>query len=196
MKQSQWYQFSRCAHSTLDSDASYKAARFVNLCDAFQIPLVFLVDVPGFIVGTHAEKNGIIRHGSQMLYAVARATVPKLTVVLRRSYGAGYYVMCGRAFEPDLIVGWPTAEICVMGAEGMINIAAGKMLAHAPNADELRQQMVDAVQGRINAYTVARKAFLDEIIDPRETRNVLLTGLELTRNKVVDRPAKRHGVSP
>ena len=104
----------------LDNDSADKAAHFIQLCDAFNIPLVFLKDVPGFMVGTKVEEAGIIRHGAKMLHAVAAATVPKLTVVLRKGYGAGYYVMSGRAYEPDLIVAWPTAEISVMGAEGMV----------------------------------------------------------------------------
>src|ERR1700754_2261454 len=117
----------------LDNDSADKAARFVNLCNAFGIPLVFLMDVPGFMVGTKVEEAGIIRHGAKMLYAVANATVPKLTVVLRKGYGAGYYVMNGRAYEPDLIVAWPSAEISVMGAEGIVAIAANKLLASAEN---------------------------------------------------------------
>ena len=180
----------------IDSAAAQKSARFINLCDAFNIPLVFLVDVPGFVVGSHAEHNGIINHGSSMLYAVARATVPKLTVITRRAYGAGYYVMCGRAFEPDLFVAWPGAEISVMGAEGLVSIAAEKLLANAPNPDEIRQQMVDMIQTQINPYTVARAGYLDEIIDPRQTRNVLMTALELSQNKTVERPWRRHGVAP
>ena len=106
----------------LDIDGADKAARFIMLCDAFNIPLVFLQDVPGFMVGSKVERAGIIRHGAKMLYAVSEATVPKLTVVMRKAYGAGYFVMCGRAYEPDLIVAWPTAEISVMGPEGGTNI--------------------------------------------------------------------------
>ena len=106
----------------LENDSADKAARFINLCDAFNIPLVFLQDVPGFMVGSKVEHAGIIRHGAKMLYAISRATVPKITVVVRKAYGAGYYVMSGRAYEPDLIVAWPGAEISVMGAEGAVNI--------------------------------------------------------------------------
>ena len=180
----------------IDSPAAEKAARFVNLCDAFNIPLIFLVDVPGFLVGSAAERSGIIQHGSRMLYAVARATVPKLTVVVRKAYGAGYYVMCGRAFEPDLLVAWPTAEISVMGAEGMLGIAGGKMFANNPNAEAMKKQMVEFIQGEINIWRIAQRGFVDDVIDPRETRNVLLTGLEMTANKHVERPWRRHGVEP
>ena len=121
----------------LENDSADKAARFVNLCDAFNIPLVFLQDVPGFMVGSKVEQEGIIRHGAKMLYAVSRATVPKVTVVIRKAYGAGYYVMNGRAYEPDLIVAWPGAEISVMGAEGAVNIIFRKQIeaAEDPDAD-------------------------------------------------------------
>src|SRR5436853_5995925 len=126
----------------LDVDAADKAARFVNICDAFEIPLVFLQDVPGFMVGTKVEKEGIIRHGAKMLYAVASATVPKLTAVLRKGSGTRYYVMCGRAYEPDLIVGWPTAEISVMGPEGGTNIVYRKEIAAAAEPDAERAKKV------------------------------------------------------
>ena len=112
----------------LDNDSADKAARFINLCNAYGIPLVYLMDVPGFMVGTKVEEAGIIRHGAKMLYATANATVPKITVVLRKAYGAGYYVMCGRAYEPDLIVAWPSAEISVMGAEGAVEIIFRKQV--------------------------------------------------------------------
>ncbi|MCP4872846.1 MAG: acyl-CoA carboxylase subunit beta [Proteobacteria bacterium] len=180
----------------INSKAADKAARFVNLCDAFNIPLLFLVDVPGFVVGSDAEQSGIIDHGSRMLFAVARATVPKFTVIVRKAYGAGYYAMCGRAFEPDLMVAWPTAEISVMGAEGMLGIAGGKMLANLPNAEEMKAQMIAMIEPYIDPYQVARLGLVDEIIDPRETRDVLITGLELTANKVIERPWRRHDVPP
>ncbi|MEE2830248.1 MAG: acyl-CoA carboxylase subunit beta [Myxococcota bacterium] len=180
----------------INSKAADKAARFVNLCDAFQIPLLFLVDVPGFIIGSEAERSGIIDHGSRMLFAVARATVPKMTVIVRKAYGAGYYAMNGRAFEPDLIVAWPTAEISVMGPEGMLGIAGGKMLANVPNPEEMKEQLMDVIRPYIEVYQVARRGLVDEVIDPRETRDVLITGLEMTRDKVVERPWRRHDVPP
>ena len=126
----------------LDVDAADKAARFITLCDAFNIPLLFLQDVPGFLVGSKVERQGIIRHGAKMLYAVSEATVPKVTVVVRKAYGAGYFVMCGRAYEPDLIVAWPTAEISVMGPEGGTNIVFRKEIAAAANPDEERARRV------------------------------------------------------
>jgi acetyl-CoA carboxylase carboxyltransferase component len=180
----------------INSAAADKAARFVNLCDAFNIPLLFLVDVPGFVVGSTAEAGGIIDHGSRMLFAVARATVPKFTVIVRKAYGAGYYAMCGRAFEPDLLVAWPTAEISVMGAEGMMGIAGRKLLENLPNAEEMKQQMIEMIRPYIDPYQVARLGLVDDIIDPRETRDVLITGLEMTADKVVERPWRKHDVPP
>src|SRR3954469_24878460 len=130
----------------LENDSADKAARFVNLCDAFEIPLVFLQDVPGFMVGSKVEHAGIIRHGAKMLYAVSRATVPKITVVVRKAYGAGYYVMNGKAYEPDLIVSWPTGEISVMGAEGMVGIAARKLFGDQDPPPEMKKMIIDQIQ--------------------------------------------------
>ena len=127
----------------LDNDSADKAARFINLCNAYGIPLVYLMDVPGFMVGTKVEQQGIIRHGAKMLYATANATVPKITVVLRKAYGAGYYVMCGRAYEPDLIVAWPSAEISVMGAEGAVEIIFRKQVQEADDPEAKRQELID-----------------------------------------------------
>ena len=183
----------------LDVNSADKAARFVNICDSFNIPLVFLVDVPGFMVGEKTEQQGIIRHGAKMLHAVATATVPKLTVIVRKAYGAGYYVMNGRAYEPDLIVAWPTAEISVMGPEGMVSIFARKMLSALPD-DESREQakaqMISMIREGINPYLAAGWAMVDEIIDPRETRQQLLHALLRTRNKTVERPERKRPVLP
>ncbi|HCP44593.1 MAG TPA: acyl-CoA carboxylase subunit beta, partial [Deltaproteobacteria bacterium] len=183
----------------LDVASADKAARFVSTCDAFNIPLVFLMDVPGFVVGSAAEQSGIIRHGAKMLFAVADATVPKLTVIVRKAYGAGYYVMCGRAYEPDLLVAWPTAEISVMGAEGMVSIFARKMLAAMPDEEtreQAKQQMVSVIKEGINPYLAAGWGYIDDVIDPRETRQQLLHALIRTQNKVVERPHRKHGVVP
>ena len=180
----------------LDNDSADKAARFINLCDSFNIPLVFFQDVPGFIIGSRVEKGGIIRHGAKMLYEVAKATVPKITVLVRKCYGAGYYVMCGKAYEPDLIVAWPTAEISVMGPEGMVNIFARRMLEGNPNADELKEQMVAGIRPFIDIYKVAGKGYIDEVIDPRETRDYIVAGLELSKKKTVERPYRKDGVRP
>jgi acetyl-CoA carboxylase carboxyltransferase component len=180
----------------LENDSADKAARFVNLCDAFNIPLVFLQDVPGFMVGTKVEQAGIIRHGAKMLYAVSRATVPKVTVVVRKAYGAGYYVMNGKAYEPDLIVAWPTAEISVMGAEGAVNIILRKQIEAAEDPDAKRAELVGEFRKIIDPYVAAGNAMIDDIIDPRETRAVIIRGLEMAASKRIDRPWKRHGVMP
>jgi acetyl-CoA carboxylase carboxyltransferase component len=180
----------------LDNDSADKAARFVNLCNAFGIPLVFLMDVPGFMVGTKVEQAGIIRHGAKMLYAVANATVPKITVVLRKAYGAGYYVMNGRAYEPDLIVAWPSAEISVMGAEGAVEIVFRKQIEAAEDPAATRQQLIDDYRRVIDVYIPARNAMIDDVIDPRETRPTIIRGLEMAESKRVERPWKRNGVVP
>jgi acetyl-CoA carboxylase carboxyltransferase component len=180
----------------LENDSADKAARFINLCDAFGIPLLFLQDVPGFMVGTKVEQAGIIRHGAKMLYAVSRATVPKVTVVVRKAYGAGYYVMCGKAYEPDLIVAWPTAEISVMGAEGAVNIIMRRAIEEASDPDAKRAELIENYRKIIDPYIAAGNAMIDDIIDPRETRSVVARALEMAATKHVERPWKRHGVMP
>ncbi len=180
----------------LDNDAADKAARFVSLCDAFAIPLVFLVDVPGFMVGTKVEAAGIIRHGAKMLHAVAAATVPKVTVVIRKAYGAGYYVMNGRAYEPDLIVAWPTAEISVMGAEGAVEIVFRRQVEEADDPAAKKAELIAAYRGLIDVYVAAKNAMIDDVIDPRETRPVVIGALEMAAGKRVQRPWRRHGVVP
>jgi acetyl-CoA carboxylase carboxyltransferase component len=180
----------------LENDSADKAARFVNLCDAFGIPLLFLQDVPGFMVGSKVEQAGIIRHGAKMLYAVSRATVPKVTVVIRKAYGAGYYVMNGKAYEPDLIVAWPTAEISVMGAEGAVNIIMRKQVEAADDPEAKRAELVAGFQKIIDPYIAAGNAMVDDVIDPRETRPVVIKALEMAATKRVERPWKRHGVMP
>ncbi len=183
----------------LDVNSSDKAARFVNLCDAFSIPLLFLQDVPGFMVGTKVEQQGIIRHGAKMLYAVSSATVPKFTVVVRKGYGAGYYVMNGRAYEPDLIVAWPGAEIGVMGPEGIVSIAARKLLQGAENpeaAKAMKDEMAKGLRAMISIYRTAAMGMIDDVIDPRDTRKALAQALRRTEGKKVDRPFRRREISP
>jgi acetyl-CoA carboxylase carboxyltransferase component len=183
----------------LDVNTADKAARFVNLCDAFNIPLLFLQDVPGFMVGTKVEQAGIIRHGAKLLYAVSSATVPKFTVVVRKGYGAGYYVMNGRGFEPDLLVAWPGAEIGVMGPEGMVSIAARKLLQQAESpeaAKTMKEEMAKALREQISIYRTAALGMVDDVIDPRETRGLLARALRRTRNKHVERPYRRREISP
>jgi methylmalonyl-CoA decarboxylase subunit alpha len=180
----------------LDNDSADKAARFVNLCNAFDIPLVFLQDVPGFMVGTKVEAEGIIRHGAKMLYAVANATVPKVTVVIRKAYGAGYYVMNGKAYEPDLIVAWPSAEISVMGAEGAVEIVMRRQVEEAEDPAAMKAQLIEAYRKLIDVYVPAKNALIDDVIDPRETRPTICRALEMAQHKRVERPWKRHGVVP
>jgi len=180
----------------LDVDSADKAARFINLCDAFNVPLLFLQDVPGFMVGSKVERAGIIRHGAKMLYAVSRATVPKITVVVRKAYGAGYYVMCGKAYEPDLIVAWPSAEISVMGPEGAVNIIFRKQIEAAEDPDATRAEMIQRIRKIIDPYIAAGNAMIDDVIDPRDTRPVVIKALEMAEGKRVERPWRKHGVSP
>ena len=180
----------------LDNDSADKAARFVNLCNAFAIPLVFLMDVPGFMVGTKVEAEGIIRHGAKMLYAVANATVPKVTVITRKAYGAGYYVMNGRAYEPDLIVAWPSAEISVMGAEGAVEIVMRKQVEEAEDPEAKKAELIEAYRKIIDVYIAAGNDMIDDVIDPRETRATICRALEMAAGKRIERPWKRHGVVP
>jgi acetyl-CoA carboxylase carboxyltransferase component len=182
----------------LDVNSADKAARFVWLCDAFSIPLLFLMDCPGFIVGSAVEKQGIIRHGAKMLFAVAEATVPKVTLVLRKGYGAGYYVMNGRAYEPDYVAAWPTAEISVMGPEGAVNIIFRKQIEAMPEEerDEARNSMVAAIREQISPYIAAGWGFIDDLIDPADTRETVIRAFEQSATKTVERPWRKHGVLP
>jgi acetyl-CoA carboxylase carboxyltransferase component len=180
----------------IDIDAADKAARFVWLCDAFNVPLLFLSDVPGFMVGSKAEKSGIIRHGAKMVHAVAEATVPKLTLIVRKSYGAGYYAMCGKAFDPDLLIAYPGAEISVMGAEGMVSIFARKQLAEAENPKEMLAQLAEQIRPQINIFKTAKSGVIDDVIDPRETKRALFRALEFTKDKKIFRHPRKHGVYP
>ena len=180
----------------LTSDTADKAAHFIQICDAFGLPLVFLMDVPGFMVGSQVEHGGIIRHGAKMLHAMASATVAKLTVVVRKGYGAGYYVMAGRAYEPDLLVAWPGAEISVMGAEGMVGIAAKKLFGDQEPPAEVRAQFTQMVQAQIDIKRVAAWGLIDDVIDPRDTRPLLCRAIEMAWDRKVERPYRKHGIMP
>ena len=182
----------------LDVNAADKAARFVWLCDAFNIPLVFLHDVPGFIVGSAVEKQGIIRHGAKMLFAVSDATVPKVGVVMRKSYGAGYFVMNGYAYEPDYLVAWPTAEIAVMGPDGAVNIIHRRTLESVPESEQQqkRLELAEEIRANIDPYVAAGHALVDDVIDPADTRTAIWRGLEVAAHKQVTRPWRKHGVLP
>jgi len=180
----------------LDSDAADKAARFIRMCDAFNVPLAYLMDVPGFMVGSQVEKDGIIRHGAKMLYATSEATVPKVTVIMRKAYGAGYYVMNGKGYQPDAIVAWPFAEISVMGPEGAVNIIFNKQIEASDKPDETRAQLIESIRAQINPYLAAGWAMIDDVIDPAETRRVIIKGIEQARDKKIDRPWRKHGNIP
>jgi acetyl-CoA carboxylase carboxyltransferase component len=180
----------------IDGDAADKAARFINICDVFNIPLVFLQDVPGFIVGSKVEKAGIIRHGAKMLHAVAEATVPKLTVILRKAYGAGYFVMNGKAFEPDLIVAWPTAEISVMGAEGAASILYHKQIRNSEDPKGELIEYANQFKELIDVKIAASNMLIDDVIDPADTKSELYYALVSSINKEVERPQKKNSVRP
>ncbi len=180
----------------LDSDAADKAARFIRMCDAFNVPLVYLMDVPGFMVGSQVEKEGIIRHGAKMLYATSEATVPKVTVIMRKAYGAGYYVMNGKGYQPDTIVAWPFAEISVMGPEGAVNIIFNKQVEAAEDPAATRAQLIETIRAQITPYLAAGWAMIDDVIDPVETRRVIIKGIEQARDKKIDRPWRKHGNIP
>ncbi len=184
---------------TLDIAASTKAARFVRFCDAFNLPLVTLVDVPGFLPGTQQEHGGIIRHGAKLLFAYAEATVPKLTVILRKAYGGAYDVMCSKHLGGDLNFAWPTAEIAVMGAEGAVNILFRRELDKAAPAEReaLRATLTADYQAEfLNPYLAAERGYIDDVIDPTTTRARLTSGLALLATKRDERPARKHGNIP
>jgi acetyl-CoA carboxylase carboxyltransferase component len=184
----------------LDILASTKGARFVRLCDAFGLPLVTFVDVPGFLPGTAQEYGGIIRHGAKLLYAFAEATVPKLTVILRKAYGGAYVVMCAKHIGGDLNWAWPTAEIAVMGAEGAVNILFRRDLDRAKDdaaRDRTRAERIHDYRTEfLNPYLAAERGYLDDVIDPADTRVRLLQGLSVLETKREDRPPRKHGNIP
>jgi acetyl-CoA carboxylase carboxyltransferase component len=157
---------------------------------------VYLVDVPGFLVGSAVEKQGIIRHGAKMLYATSEATVPKITVVMRKAYGAGYFVMWGRGYHPDVLVAWPFAEISVMGPEGAVNIIFNKQIEAAEDPAATRERLLQQVRDTISPYIAAGWAMIDDVIEPAETRRVIVRGLEQARDKRVERPWRKHGNIP
>ncbi len=181
----------------LDIDASDKAARFIRFCNAFNIPLVTFVDVPGFLPGVEQEYGGIIRHGAKMLFAYSATTVPKLTVILRKAYGGAYLAMCGRDLGADRVVAWPSAEIAVMGAEGAAEIVFRKAIADADDAPAKRAEMIQRYRDAFaNPYVAASRRLVDDIIEPAETRRYLGQALESLWPKRETRPPKKHGLIP
>lgn len=181
----------------LDINASVKAARFVRFCDCFNVPIVTLEDVPGFMPGVAQEHGGIIRHGAKLIYAYCEATVPKLTVVMRKAYGGAYIVMSSKHIRGDLNVAWPGAEIAVMGAEGAVNIVYRREISEADDPDALRQQLLSEYKEKFaNPYLAASHGYLDAVIEPSQTRAVLINALQMLQNKRDANPPKKHGNVP
>jgi acetyl-CoA carboxylase carboxyltransferase component len=181
----------------MDINASDKAARFVRFCDCFNIPIVTFEDVPGFMPGVAQEHGGIIRHGAKLIYAYCEATVPKLTVILRKAYGGAYIVMSSKHIRGDFSVAWPTAEIAVMGPEGAVNIIYRKELSEAADPEALRQQLITEYRDKFaNPYLAASYGFVDNVIEPSQTRAVLINALQTLQNKRDSNPAKKHGNIP
>lgn len=182
---------------TLDINASVKAARFVRFCDAFNIPLLTLVDVPGFLPGTNQEYEGIIRHGAKLLYAYCEATVPKVTIITRKAYGGAYDVMSSKHIRGDINFAYPTAEIAVMGPEGAVNILFRKELNKAEDVDKKRKELQDNYREKFaNPYRAAELGYIDEIIEPSGTRTRLIRSFELLANKRQSNPPKKHSNIP
>ena len=187
----------RVLAGTLDIEASIKGARFVRFCDAFNIPLVTLVDVPGFLPGTEQEYNGIIRHGSKLLYAYCEATVPKLTVITRKAYGGAYVVMCSKHTGADFNVAWPTAEIAVMGPEAAVGVIFRRDLSHADDPTVRRRELVREYEDLFaSPYQAASRGYIDDVIEPRRTRAWLIQALALARAKRAATPRRKHGNIP
>ncbi|HTU00388.1 MAG TPA: carboxyl transferase domain-containing protein, partial [Candidatus Sulfotelmatobacter sp.] len=181
----------------LDINASDKAARFVRFCDAFNIPLVTLVDVPGYLPGSAQEHGGVIRHGAKLLYAYSEATVPKLTVILRKSYGGAYLAMCSRHLGADMVIAWPQAEIAVMGPEGAAAIIFRREIKDAADAEAKRQEKIEEYrQSFANPYQAAKRGYVDLVINPKDTRPTLIAALAMAASKGEQRPRRKHGNIP
>lgn len=181
----------------LDVDSSDKAARFIRFCDSFNIPLVTLVDLPGYLPGVDQEYAGVIRHGAKVLYAYSEATVPKITLILRKAYGGGYIAMCSHHLKADFVFAWPTAEIAVMGPEGAANIIFRKEIMEAADPEEMRRKKIEEYKDKFaNPYVAAAYGYVDAVIEPAETRHFLTHALEISQNKAEQRPWKKHGVPP
>jgi len=187
----------RVLAGVLDVDAADKAARFIRFCDAFNIPLVTLVDLPGYLPGVDQEHAGVIRHGAKVLYAYSEATVPKITVILRKAYGGGYIAMCSRHLGADFVFAWPTAEIAVMGSEGAANIIFRKEIASAEDPEQMRREKIQEYSEKFaNPYIAAANGHIDAVISPADTRGYLIHALEVSQQKAEVRPERKHGVPP
>jgi acetyl-CoA/propionyl-CoA carboxylase carboxyl transferase subunit len=182
---------------TLDIEASEKASRFVRFCDAFNIPILTFVDVPGFLPGTNQEYNGIIRHGAKLLYAYAEATVPRMTVITRKAYGGAYLVMNSKHLRSDVAFAWPTAEIAVMGAEGAVNVVFRKEIEKAADPSKKKQELIREYREKFSTpYAAAERGFIDDVIEPAETRARLIKALRMLSTKRETVPARKHGNIP
>ena len=187
----------RVLAGALDIDASIKAARFVRFCDAFNVPLVTFVDVPGFLPGTDQEYRGIIRHGAKLLFAYCEATVPKLTVITRKAYGGAYDVMCSKHIRADYNVAWPTAEIAVMGPQGAVSVVFKREIAQSEDPKHRTAELIDNYREQFaNPYTAAERGYIDDVIEPRTTRWALINALHMAQSKTVSRPERKHGNIP
>ncbi len=181
----------------LDTDSSDKAARFIRYCDAFNVPVVTLEDLPGYLPGVDQEHAGVIRHGAKVLYAYSEATVPKITIILRKAYGGGYIAMNSRHLRADFVFAWPTAEIAVMGPEGAANIIFRKEIKEADDPEAMRKQKVKEYKEKFaNPYVAAAKGYIDSVIEPETTRRILMHSIEVSANKNVGQPKKKHGIPP
>ena len=181
----------------IDIKASIKATHFIRICDAYNVPIITLQDVPGFLPGKEQEYGGIIRNGARMIYAYSEATVPKLMVILRKSYGGAYCVMSSKGLRGDLLYAWPNAEIAVMGAEGAVNILFKKQVSDAEDPNAKRKELVDDYEDKFNnPYVAASRGLIDDVIEPRDSRRVLIRALELTLSKRERHVPKKHGISP
>jgi len=181
----------------LDIDASDKASRFVRFCDCFNIPLVTFVDVPGYMPGTDQEFRGIIRHGAKLLFAYSEATVPKISVITRKAYGGAYVAMSSKGLRGDICYAWPTAEIAVMGPEGATNIVYRAEIAKSEKPEETREKLIQEYRDKFaNPYVAAARGYIDDVIDPRETRPKIIKALEMLKNKKVTNPPKKHSNIP
>jgi acetyl-CoA carboxylase carboxyltransferase component len=181
----------------LDCDSSDKAARFIRYCDSFGIPLLVFEDMPGYLPGIDQEHMGVIRHGAKVLYAFSEASVPKITVIIRKAYGGGYIAMNSRHMRADFVFAWPTAEIAVMGPEGAANIVFRREIEEAADPEAMRAEKIDEYREKFaNPYVAASKGYVDEVIEPTETRDRLIHALQVSRDKQVYWPEKKHGVPP
>ena len=181
----------------IDCNAADKAARFVRMCDCFNLPIITLVDIPAFHPGSKQEKAGIIRHGAKLLYAFAEATVPKICLIMRKAFGGAFCAMNSKELGADMVFAWPIAEIAVMGAEGAVNILYRKEIAKADEPEKLREEYIESYKNKfLNPYFAAEHGFVDEVIRPEETRERILAALDMLKNKNVVRPYKKHGNIP